>query len=83
MSQEPASHVVADYGDGVLTPLEPLDLPEKTRVDLTVKVLDDDAADARLKAEQAAWRAYRDHLVNGKKYHFAGLWDRDALYDRF
>jgi predicted DNA-binding antitoxin AbrB/MazE fold protein len=82
MSQDAGSQIVADFTGGVLRPLEPIDLPDQTRVNLTLKVHQEADEQTTVPQADAAWKAYKDHLLNGRKYRFAGLWNRDALYDR-
>ena len=46
--------VNARFTNGVLTPLEPLDLPEGILVELNIQTLDDPGTDASLSAVDAA-----------------------------
>jgi len=56
--------VEAIYEDGLLRPLQPLHLPEHTRVMVSVETLENDA-------ERAAWLAQSERRL-------AAVWDNDA-----
>ena len=56
--------VEAIYEDGFLRPLQPLHLPEHTRVMVSVETLENDA-------ERAAWLAQSERRL-------AAVWDNDA-----
>jgi predicted DNA-binding antitoxin AbrB/MazE fold protein len=71
------SHVVATYANGVFTPDEPVDLPQNSKVNLTVNI-EPEQEPAAGSAE--AWSAYLRHCSESK-YHFTRF-NRELLYDR-
>ena len=56
--------VEAIYEDGLLRPLQPLHLPERTRVRVSVEILENDA-------ERAAWLAQSERRLRA-------VWENDA-----
>lgn len=71
------TRLIATYANGVLTPKEPLDLPENSEVALTVTT---ESPQEPAEGSQEAWAAYLQHCSESK-YSFTRF-NRELLYDR-
>ncbi|MCK4660391.1 MAG: antitoxin family protein [Phycisphaerae bacterium] len=71
--------IEAIYSNGVLKPVEALELPEQQRVRLIVQVI---AADRR-RAREEAFKRLRERIARSKFSYGGPLPTRDELHERF
>ncbi len=71
--------IEAIYCDGVLKPVEALELPEKQRVRLIVQPI----ADEQRRAREEAINRLRDRIARSKFSYGGSLPTRDELHERF
>ena len=71
--------IEAIYSEGVLKPVEALELPEKQRVRLVVQLIADD----RGRAREEAFRRLRERIARSKFSYGGRLPTRDELHERF
>ncbi len=74
-----AKVIEAIYTNGILKPVEALELPERQRVRLIVQVIADD----RCRARREAFKRLRERIARSNFSYGGTLPTRDELHERF